>query len=140
MPRAVRDHRRPRAVLLFEDETDLLLFPPLRACWDRRGRAAKVVISGRNARQVLFGAINFRTRHRLLLPRRYQRGDDFREFLLLIHDRYRSWPVWLLLDEDPGHTAHGSVGLTRGLEIGLLFLPSLPGTEPDGSLVEPCPG
>jgi transposase len=30
----------PRAVLLFEDETDLLLFPPLRACWGRRGASA----------------------------------------------------------------------------------------------------
>ena len=28
----------PRDVVLFEDETDLLLFPPLRACWARRGR------------------------------------------------------------------------------------------------------
>ena len=24
----------PRTALLFEDETDLLLFPPLRACWN----------------------------------------------------------------------------------------------------------
>jgi transposase len=113
----------PRAVLLFEDETDLLLFPPLRACWARRGKSAKVVISGRNARRVLFGAINVRTGHRLLLPRRYQKGEDFREFLLLIHDHYRGWPVWLLLDEDSSHTAHGSVGLARELGIGLLWLP-----------------
>ena len=113
----------PRAVLLFEDETDLLLFPPLRACSAHRGKSAKVVISGRNARRVLFGAINVRTGHRLLLPRRYQKGEDFREFLLLIHDHYRGWPVWLLLDEDSSHTAHGSVGLARELGIGLLWLP-----------------
>ena len=74
-------------------------------------------------RRVLFGAINVRTGHRLLLPRRYQKGEDFREFLLLIHDHYRGWPVWLLLDEDSSHTAHGSVGLARELGIGLLWLP-----------------
>jgi transposase len=113
----------PRAVLLFEDETDLLLFPPLRARWARRGKSAQVVISGRNARRVLFGAINVRTGHRLLLPRRYQKGEDFREFLRLIHDHYRGWPVWLLLDQDSSHTAHGSVGLARELGIGLLWLP-----------------
>ena len=31
--------------------------------------------------------------------------------------------MWLLLDEDPSHTAHGSAGLARELEIGLLWLP-----------------
>jgi transposase len=113
----------PRIALLFEDETDLLLFPPLRAGWARRGRSARVVISGRNARRALFGAINVRTGYRLLLPRRYPRGDDFQAFLRLIHDPYRGWPVWLLLDEDPSHTAHGSVGLARESEIGLLWLP-----------------
>ena len=112
----------PRAVLLFEDETDLLLFPPLRACWcaaENRRRSSLVAAT----RRVLFGAINVRTGHRLLLPRRYQKGEDFREFLLLIHDHYRGWPVWLLLDEDSSHTAHGSVGLARELGIGLLWLP-----------------
>ena len=80
-----------------------------------RGKSAKVVISGRNARHVLFGAINVRTGHRLLLPQgEYQKGEDFREFLLLIHDHYRGWPVWLLLDEDSSHAARGSVAAARG--------------------------
>jgi transposase len=109
--------------LLFEDETDLLLFPPLRACWAQRGESAEVVLSGRNARRVLFGAIHVRTGHRLMLPRRRQRAEDFQAFLQLVHERYRGWPVWLLLDEDTSHTAHASVGLARELEIGLIWLP-----------------
>ena len=113
----------PHVALLFEDETDLLLFPPLRACWARRGESAEVVLSGRNARRVLFGAIHVRTGHRLLLPRRRQRAEDFQAFLQLIHDRYRGWPVWLLLDEDSSHTAHASIGLARELRIGLIWLP-----------------
>jgi transposase len=112
-----------RAVVLFEDETDLLLFPPLRACWTRRGQSAEVPLCGRNARRVVFGAIAARTGHRLLLPRRRQRGEDFRAFLELVHEHYRGWEVWLLLDEDPSHTAHASVGLARELAIGLLWLP-----------------
>jgi transposase len=71
----------PRAVLLFEDETDLLLFPPLRSCWARRGKSAEVPLCGRNARRVVFGAIAVRTGHWLLLPRQRQRGEDFRAFL-----------------------------------------------------------
>jgi transposase len=35
----------PQAALLFEDETDVLLFPPLRACWARRGESAEVVLA-----------------------------------------------------------------------------------------------
>jgi transposase len=114
---------KPQTALLFEDETDLLLFPPLRGCWARRGKSAEVAISGRNARRVIFGAINVQTGHRLLLPRPRQRGEDFQAFLELIHDHYRSWPVVLLLDEDSSHTAHGSVALARELEIGLIWLP-----------------
>lgn len=113
----------PRAVLLFEDETDLLLFPPLRARWAKRGQSTKVVISGRNARRVIFGAMNVRTGHRLLLPRPNQRAEDFQAFLGWIHDHYRSRSVWLLLDGDSSHTAHGSVGLARELGIGLIWLP-----------------
>jgi transposase len=113
----------PEAAVLFEDETDLLLFPPLRACWGRRGRPVKVTLSGRNARRVIFGAISVRTGHRLLLPRPRQRAEDFQAFLELIHDHYRSRPVWLLLDGDTSHTAHSSVGMARELEIGLIWLP-----------------
>jgi hypothetical protein len=109
--------------LRFEDETDLLLFPPLRARWAKRGKSAKVVISGQNARRVIFGAINVQTGHRLLLPRPKQRAEDFQAFLGLIHDHYRSRPVWLLLDGDSSHTAHSSVGMARELEIGLIWLP-----------------
>lgn len=113
----------PRAALLFEDETDVLLFPPLRACWAQRGHAAAVPLSGRNARRVVFGAIHIGTGHRLLLARKRQRGEDFRAFLEAIHEHYRGWEVWLLLDEDSSHTAHASVGLAREYGIGLIWLP-----------------
>ena len=113
----------PRVALLFEDETDLLLFPPLRACWARRGQPAEVPLSGRNARRVVFGAMHVHTGHRLLLARRYQRGDDFRAFLRLIHEHYRGWQVALLLDEDPSHTAGDSQGLAREYGMELLWLP-----------------
>jgi transposase len=131
-PRRARKIRRirqqvkdlgPRAALLFEDETDLLLFPPLRACWTQRGESAEVPLSGRNARRVVFGAIHVQTGHRLLLPRRHQRGEDFRAFLRLVHEHYRGWQVWLLLDEDSSHTADDSAGLAREYQIGLLWLP-----------------
>ena len=58
-----------RSVVLAQDETDLLLFPPLCATWSKRGEDAKVWLSGRNARRVIFGAMNLRTGTRLFVPR-----------------------------------------------------------------------
>jgi hypothetical protein len=110
-------------VVLAEDETDLLLFPPLRACWSPVGRPKEVVLSGRNARRVVFGAVNLRTACRLLLPRERQRAADFQAFLRLVHSRYRGWHVAMLLDEDPSHTAAGSVRLADSSDIKLLWLP-----------------
>jgi hypothetical protein len=113
----------PRWVKLFEDETDLLLFPPLRAAWGLRGQPLEVPISGHNARRVVFGTINLDTGRRLLLPRRRQRGEDFRAFLELIASHYRGWHVALLLDEDPCHTAQASQRLAGYLGMRLLWLP-----------------
>jgi DDE superfamily endonuclease len=110
-------------VKLFEDETDLLLFPPLRAAWGLRGQALEVPIAGHNARRVVFGTINLDTGHRLLLPRRRQRGEDFRAFLEVIASHYRGWLVALLLDEDPCHTAHATQRLADYLGMRLLWLP-----------------
>jgi transposase len=110
-------------VVLAEDETDLLLFPALRAGWARRGEVAEVRLSGWNARQVVFGAMNLKSGHRLFLARSRQRASDFQGFVRLVHQHYRTWQVALLLDEDPSHTAKGSVALARNLNMSLIFLP-----------------
>lgn len=109
--------------ILAEDETDLLLLPPLRGGWGKRGEPLTVPISGRNARRVIFGALSLRTGHRLLLPRERQRAGDFQAFLRHVRHHYRRWPVAMLLDEDPSHTAKGSMGLAEELGIELLWLP-----------------
>jgi transposase len=114
----------PRAVLLFMDETILRLFPPLRACWAVRGQQAVVPITGRNAKRVLFGALNPHTGHRILLRRRRMRQEDFQEFLRLLRRRYPGRQIWLLLDEAPCHTADRSHALATQLDIVLLWLPT----------------
>jgi hypothetical protein len=118
--RQIRDLPR-RSVILAQDETDLLLFPPLRAGWSKRGEVARVWLSGRNARRVVFGAMNVRTGARLLLPREKGRSGDFQAFLGEVRSAYRGWHVALLLDEDPCHTAQASLREAEGLS--LLWLP-----------------
>jgi transposase len=113
----------PHGARLFEDETDLLLFPPLRAAWGQRGQPREVRLSGGNARRVVFGAINIDTGRRLFLVRSRQRSEDFCTFLTLVAHRYRGRPVALVLDEDPSHTAQASRELAIELGIGLIWLP-----------------
>lgn len=111
-------------MLLAEDETDLLLFPPLRSCWALRGESAPVSLRGRNARRVVFGALNLRTGHRLLLPSVRQRAVDFQGFLRFVHEHYRGWNVVWLLDEDSSHTALRSQQLSEDFHMQLLWLPT----------------
>jgi hypothetical protein len=105
------------------DETDLLLFPPLRATWGQRGEPTRVLLSGRNASRVIFGTLNLRTGTRLFLVRHRQRQGDFQLFLELIRSHYRGWYVTLLLDEHPSHTAAASEKLAEQLKIKRLWLP-----------------
>ena len=110
-------------MLLAEDETDLLLFPPLRAGWALRGQPREIRISGQNARRVVFGAMNLCTGRRWFLVRDHRKAPDFQAFLYLLHEHYRGWPVALLLDEDSSHTATGSLDLAEELSIKLIWLP-----------------
>lgn len=107
--------------MLAQDETDLLLFPPLRAGWSRRGEVARVWLSGRNARRVVFGAMNLRTGTRLFVHRERGRSVDFQAFLEEVRWHHRGWHVAMLLDEDPCHTAHASRRAAEGMS--LLWLP-----------------
>ena len=107
--------------MLAQDETDLLLFPPLRAGWSKRGEVLRVWLSGRNARRVIFGVMNLWTGTRLFVPRMKGRSADFQAFLGEVRWHYRGWHVALLLDEDPSHTAQASIRATEGMT--LLWLP-----------------
>jgi transposase len=111
-------------VLLFADWTLLRLFPPLRAAWSRVGEPARVPVTGRNAKRVLFGAINVHTGHRVVLCRKSAGGADARAFLLELRRHYRQAPtIWLLLDRAPAHTDSKTLRLAVELGIELVWLP-----------------
>ncbi|MFY0565567.1 IS630 family transposase [Archangium lansingense] len=111
------------AVFLFEDETFLRQFPPLRAAWAPQGEQARVPISGQNAKRVLFGALNPLTGHRVVLQRPSLRQEDFQAFLRLLRAHYPGRPLFLLLDKAGCHTAARSLQLAARLDIHLLWLP-----------------
>jgi transposase len=113
----------PGAVLLFVDETILRLYPPLRAKWAMRGEQPQVRITGRNAKRVLYGVVNPRTGHRVLMRGMSMRQEQFQAFLRLLRRRYPGRPLWLVLDEAGNHTAARSLKLAATLEIELVWLP-----------------
>lgn len=110
-------------MVLVEDETALSLFPPLRAMWSPRGVPARVMLSGGNARRVVFGCMNVMTGHRLFLLRRRQRTQDFHAFLHLVRRHYRGWQVTMVLDNHRSHDCQASQALAARLGIQLLWLP-----------------
>ena len=101
----------------------LRLFPVLRRAWALRGEQAHVAITGRNAKRVLFGAINLRTGHRVVLRRSNMQQAHFQAFLRLLREAYPGRRMALLLDEAPGHRAAKSQVLAAQLDIVLLWLP-----------------
>ena len=111
------------AVRLLEDETIVRLFPVLRRAWSLRGYQAKVPITGRNAKRVLFGVINPRSGHRIVRSFPNMRQEAFQEYLHLLRHSYSGREIWMILDEAPCHIAPKSQSLALALRIELVWLP-----------------
>jgi transposase len=111
-------------VVLTEDETILREFPPLRACWGKRGAPVEVLITGSNARRVVFGVLNPFTGTRLCLTATRNGGPEFRDFLQVLRGTYKRWDLVLLLDRGSSHTAKATERLAADLRIRLLWLPT----------------
>lgn len=95
----------------------------MRSAWALRGQQASVLISGRNAKRVLFGAVNIKTGYRLALVRQKSRIEDFTAFLHLLRQRIRGRRIYLLLDNAGWHTNKRVTTLADQLDIVLVWLP-----------------
>lgn len=100
------------------DETTLRELPPLRCAWAKRGKQAIVVISGRNSRRVIHGAINVRTGKLVHLVRERSRQDDSIAFVTALGCQDPGVPKLLIWDNAPPHhptrvrQAAAAVGIT----------------------------
>jgi transposase len=105
------------------DETTLREFPPLRAAWSRRGQQTRVIISGRNERRVVHGAINIRTGQQVQVVCTTQRGPDVAAFVVRLgQERQADQPLLLIWDNAPSHkTKPVQTALaTAGIEVAWL--------------------
>jgi len=107
----------------FGDETTLREFPPLRAAWARRGQQQIVVISGRNARRVVHGALNVATGALVTLVRERSRQDDCAAFVEALGHLRPDVPKLLVWDNAPPHHPKRVQAMAETAHIHLVFLP-----------------
>jgi transposase len=105
------------------DETALREFPPLRGGWSKQGRPAQVVISGRNARRTLLGALHVTTGDLVHTVRERCRGDDVLAAVATLGLVRPEVPKLLIWDNAPPHKPHRVREAATAAGIALAFLP-----------------
>lgn len=105
------------------DETALREFPPLRAGWSRRGEPATVLISGRNSRRTLFGALRVDTGELLCTVRERCRTEDALAAVECLGTVRPGVPKVLVWDNAPPHHPHRVRDAAAAAGITVVFLP-----------------
>ncbi len=105
------------------DETALREFPPLRAGWSKRGEPARVLISGRNKRRTILGALNATTGELVHTVRERCRADDVLAAVEALGAVRPEVPKLLVWDNAPPHMPHRVRDAAQEAGITLAFLP-----------------
>lgn len=105
------------------DETALREFPPLRAGWSKGGAPAVVLISGRNPRRTILGALNVRSGELVHTVRERCRTDDVLAAVQELGGVRPDVPKLLIWDNAPPHHPHRVRDAAREAGITLAFLP-----------------
>ena len=105
------------------DETALREFPPLRAGWSKRGEPTRVVISGRNTRRTILGALHATTGELVHLVRERCRADDVLAAVEALGAGRPEVPKLLIWDNAPPHMPHRVREAAQEAGITRAFLP-----------------
>ncbi|HVI78947.1 MAG TPA: hypothetical protein VM715_12460, partial [Candidatus Acidoferrum sp.] len=73
--------------------------------WSRQGEQARVPVSGRNAKRVLYGAMNLRTGHRIVRAYPAMTQRFYQDYLGVLRRAYPGQKILLLLDRAPSPLA-----------------------------------
>lgn len=105
------------------DETTVREFPPLRACWSRKGGQRLVEITGRNSRRVIHAAINVQTGQFVRVLRERHRQDDAIAFIQALGKQASVGPKLLIWDNAPPHHPKRVLQAAKDVGIEIAFLP-----------------
>jgi len=105
------------------DETALREFPPLRAGWSKRGEPATVLITGRNKRRTILGALNVTTGELVRLVRERGRTADVLAIVEVLGQVRPEVPKLLIWDNAPAHMPLPVRQTAAEASIAIAFLP-----------------
>lgn len=105
------------------DETALREFPPLRAAWSQAGQPTNVIISGRNQRRTILGALNVGSGELVHTVRERCRTDDVLIAVQALGTVRPEVPKLLVWDNAPPHHPHRVRDAAQAANITLAFLP-----------------
>jgi transposase len=107
----------------FGDETTVRELPPLRAAWAKRGQQQVVVISGRNGRRVIHGALTAASGDFVSLIRERSRQDDCLAFVEALAKVHPAVPKLLVWDNAPPHHPKRVQAAAASGQITIAWLP-----------------
>lgn len=106
--RRLRRQARTQAIhLYYADEMDVALLPTISGCWMRRGHQTQVFTPGQNAKQYVFGAVNYITGLLIALTWTNKNNVGFRQLLhqvVAFHEKDQG-PVVVVVDNFRIHQA-----------------------------------
>ena len=105
------------------DETALREFPPLRAGWGKRGEPTRVIISGRNTRRTILGALHPATGELVRVARERGRTGDVLAAVAALGAVRPGVPKLLVWDNAPPHKPHRVREAAQAAGITIAFLP-----------------
>ena len=105
------------------DETALREFPPLRAGWSKRGEPARVVISGRNKRRTILGALQVSSGELVTTVRERCRTEDVLAAVERLGAVRPEIPKLLIWDNAPPHHPHRVRDAAAAASVTVTFLP-----------------
>jgi transposase len=105
------------------DETAVREFPPLRPAWSKRGQQAVIVISGRNARRTIFGALHVTSGELIDLVRERARTADAVALVEALGAVRPETPKLLIWDNAPPHHPTAVKRAAQEAGVALVFLP-----------------
>ncbi len=120
--------RRGQLHLYYADEMDVALLPTLSGRWMRQGQQTQVNTPGQNAKQYVFGAVNYVTGALVWLPWPNKNNVGFRQLLQQVVVQHQLTPVKIVivLDNFRIHKAQAVQAWlrTHRAQLRLYFLPT----------------
>lgn len=114
----------PDDLVVFVDESDVHLLPPLRAMWMPPGKQVRIPTPGTNKKKAIFGGLDVLNGQWFYQIFDRKRTGEFCEYLSQIENAHTTGTIYIIADNGPCHTSKGTAKwIEKHPRIKLLFLP-----------------